>query len=329
MTPGVLILMQWSLTPCRVSAPGEDWRRPAYPVNKERKEGGQKNKRQKKLHDAAPGCRLLCVWFDPRDTPARFEISCSAEPTKSVPGSPQFEQDAPFGKHNCTGVVGVEAERKIYSINFFCSKWLYHEHNETWPAPRRNRSSLEFFSGGGLGGGWCRGRLLINHLLVCWCKFSPRFEFRLSARAEFVTRDGLRTGADSWIWSLSPCDPSACVWGCLQIYVRIIGTCCLQICSLLCHIYDFSNSASRFVLEKKKKEMIIIWKFQSVSYCLVPLSTVLSFPSFPTDLPFSPCSNNMRRHQQKWKRTCFFLFFVFLRGKGVVQSVQWKPDVVL
>lgn len=42
LTPGVLILMQWSLTPCRVSAPGEDWRRPAYPVNKERKEGGKK-----------------------------------------------------------------------------------------------------------------------------------------------------------------------------------------------------------------------------------------------------------------------------------------------
>lgn len=33
------------------------------------------------------------------------------------------------------------------------------------------------------------------------------FPVQADARAEFVTRDGLRTGTDSWIWSLSPCDP--------------------------------------------------------------------------------------------------------------------------
>lgn len=62
LTPGVLILMQWSLTPCRVSAPGEDWRRPAYPVNKERKEGGKKIKDRKNstmLHQDA-----VCPAFD-------------------------------------------------------------------------------------------------------------------------------------------------------------------------------------------------------------------------------------------------------------------------
>lgn len=103
------------------------------------------------IKEKARGCRLPHVWFDPWEPPARFEISCSVEPTKSVPGSLQFEQDALFGKHNCTGVVSVEAEGKLFDQ--FCSKWHYDECKETCVEWLQVKNPALWIESGGTGGG--------------------------------------------------------------------------------------------------------------------------------------------------------------------------------
>lgn len=186
---------------------------------------------------------------------------------------------------------------------FFCSKWLYHEHNETWPAPRRKRSSLEFFSGGGWG--WLvQGPVVNQSSLGLLVQVFTTFPVQAVCQSWVCDegrpahRNGLLDLEFVSVWS---------IWGCLQIDVRIIRTCCLQICSLLCHIYDFSNGASCFVLKKKKKWLspenskvsLIVW---------FPPQLFFHFLYFLRIFLFA-CSTNMRRHQQKWKSTCCFCFW--------------------
>lgn len=185
---------------------------------------------------------------------------------------------------------------------FFCSKWLYHEHNETWPAPRRKRSSLEFFSGGGWG--WLvQGPVVNQSSLGLLVQVFTTFPVQADARAEFVTRDDLRTGTDSWIWSLSPCDPFEAAYRSTiesfgLVAYRSVVCCAIFMIFLTAHLV-LSWKKKKWLSPENSKVSLIVW---------FPPQLFFHFLYFLRIFLFA-CSTNMRRHQQKLKSTCCFCFW--------------------
>lgn len=181
------------------------------------------------------------------------------------------------------------------------------------PLPGENAALWSFSQVGAWGGGLCRGRLLINHLLVCWCKFSPRFEFRLMPELS--------------VWRGAACAPEGTLgFGvCLRVIhrrvfegayrstseslglvaYRSVVCCAIFMIFLTTHpVLSWGKKKKKWLSSENSKVSLIVW-FPSLLF--------FHFLYFLWIFLFA-CSNNMRRHQQKWKRTCFSLGF--FEGKG-------------